>query len=291
VTAAAPDSKERLLDLLAAEATEGLDPSDQRELFELLEEHRDVERECMQLAAGAVDVALVPPLEPMPRELSQRMERHLRSLPASGMTSDGSGPSLRMTGNSEGHSAPEPRLSFGALGWLAAAACLLLAVAGWWSRLETSAGPGAEPTAVSLADARARLLEEAPDATVTPWQDPSGSGITGDVVWSDELQKGYMRFSGLPANDPTEEQYQLWIFDATRPTGELLRFGEPDSILTQRPVDGGVFDVTPAAEVIVPIRAKLSVGEAVAFAVTVEPPGGVVVSDRSEVPVLALVKG
>jgi len=25
-----------------------------------------------------------------------------------------------------------------------------------------------------------------------------------------------MRFSGLPANDPQQEQYQLWIFDASR---------------------------------------------------------------------------
>ena len=109
-------------------------------------------------------------------------------------------------------------------------------------------------------------------------------GVAGEVVWSDDLDEGYMTIAGIEPNDPSEFQYQLWIFDADRRSGDLPQFraeGLPE-LLTQRPVDGGVFDVrvTDAGEVIVPIDAKLPVGEAKIFAVTKERPGGVVVSDR-----------
>jgi len=65
-------------------------------------------------------------------------------------------------------------------------------------------------------------------------------------------------------------QYQIWIFDGARDK----RF----------PVDGGVFDV-PAntTDVVIPIRAELMVHKPAAFAVTVEKPGGVVVSGREHV--------
>ena len=48
-----------------------------------------------------------------------------------------------------------------------------------------------------------------------------------------------------------------------------------------------MFDVTSAGEVIVPITAKLRVDDATLFAVTVEPPGGVVVSKREHIVVTA----
>ena len=98
-----------------------------------------------------------------------------------------------------------------------------------------------------------------------------------------------MTIGGLEVNDPSEFQYQLWIFDATRPLGELPQFAGPfNDLLTQRPIDGGVFDITQSGEVVIPINAKLMVQQGVAFAVTVERPGGVVVSDRSRVPLLAI---
>ncbi len=100
--------------------------------------------------------------------------------------------------------------------------------------------------------------------------------VQGDVVWDEATQTGYMRFSGLPANDPTRSQYQLWIFDGTRDD----RF----------PVDGGVFDVPAGVtEVVVPIRATLPVRKAALFAVTVEAPGGVMVSSRERIVALAQV--
>ncbi len=110
----------------------------------------------------------------------------------------------------------------------------------------------------------------------TPTDDPAAAGVSGDVVWDDDRQEGYMRFTGLARNDPRREQYQLWIFDER---------GDE-----RHPVDGGVFDIPGAAgDVIVPIQAKLAVRRPALFAVTIEKPGGVVVSSRERLPLLAKV--
>lgn len=84
-----------------------------------------------------------------------------------------------------------------------------------------------------------------------------------------------MRFQGLKANDPKRYQYQLWIFDEARDA--------------RYPVDGGVFDVA-GAETIVPIVAKVRVNQPTLFAITIEPPGGVVVSKREHIVLTAAVK-
>jgi anti-sigma-K factor RskA len=99
-------------------------------------------------------------------------------------------------------------------------------------------------------------------------QDPAARAATGDVVWSESRQQGFLRIRGLAANDPKATQYQLWIFDARRDAAH--------------PVDGGVFDVVDG-EVVVPIRAAIRVFEPKLFAVTVERPGGVVVSKRERI--------
>jgi hypothetical protein len=85
-----------------------------------------------------------------------------------------------------------------------------------------------------------------------------------------------MRFRGLPVNDVQKETYQLWIFDKTQDKAT--------------PIDGGTFDVTSDGEVVVPINAKLKAQEPVMFAVTVEKPGGVVVSKREKIVALAKVE-
>jgi anti-sigma-K factor RskA len=83
-----------------------------------------------------------------------------------------------------------------------------------------------------------------------------------------------MRFVGLPVNDASVEQYQLWIIDPAR---------------DDEPIDGGVFNVSNSGEVIVPIDAKLQVVRPQAFAITIEKPGGVVVSTQERLPLLASV--
>ena len=132
---------------------------------------------------------------------------------------------------------------------------------------------------VDPAALRERLLGEAPDLVRVDWsstEDPivAAAVVRGDVVWSPSRQEGYMTFRGLPANRASEQQYQLWIFDGTRDAA--------------RPVDGGVFDVfDPERPLVVPIDAKLDIRDATAFAVTLERAGGVVVSDREHLLLLA----
>ncbi|MFG0255098.1 MAG: anti-sigma factor domain-containing protein, partial [Rhodopirellula sp. JB053] len=109
-----------------------------------------------------------------------------------------------------------------------------------------------------------------------PGTTPFDGAVDGDVVWSTAQQTGYMRFVGMPVNDPTQEQYQLWIIDPAR---------------DDEPIDGGVFDIASSGEVIVPIDAKLTVVDPAAFAITIEKPGGVVVSTQERLPLLAPVKG
>ena len=94
-----------------------------------------------------------------------------------------------------------------------------------------------------------------------------------EVVWDDAKQAGVLRVRKLPANVPTAAQYQLWIVDGKRPA-ELNR------------VDGGVFDVKTDGSassgsdwIEIPIDAKLPVGKAAGFAITLEEPGGTIVSD------------
>ncbi|MEL6796200.1 MAG: anti-sigma factor, partial [Planctomycetota bacterium] len=103
------------------------------------------------------------------------------------------------------------------------------------------------------------------------------AGVTGEVIWSEDAQEGYMVLEGMPTNDPSAEQYQLWVIESSR--------GVP---LEVPPVDGGVFDVDDVGKVVIPIRAALPATEVVAFAVTVERPGGVVVSDQARRAVIAV---
>jgi hypothetical protein len=172
-----------------------------------------------------------------------------------------------------------PRRSYAMWGgWLAAAAMLALWVRG---PVKPSAVVAAAPTAAASSAAASWVRDSlmAVDTAITriawaPTADSTALGASGDVVWSTRAQRGVMRLIGLKSNDAKRWQYQLWIFDKTR---------------DQRyPVDGGVFDVPPGAtEVFVPINARVPVGSAVMFAVTVEAPGGVVVSTRERVALLA----
>ncbi len=88
--------------------------------------------------------------------------------------------------------------------------------------------------------------------------------VTGDVVWNDDLEQGYLRFVNLDVNDPTKEQYQVWVVD--------------DRGMEQK-VSGGVFNATADGEIIVPIDPSLDLGRVALFAITVEEPGGIVVPD------------
>lgn len=90
--------------------------------------------------------------------------------------------------------------------------------------------------------------------------------VSGEAYFDPTTDEGLLEIEGLAPNDPSREQYQLWIFDATRDE--------------RYPIDGGVFDIGETGRARIPVRAHLHVSRPVGFAVTVEPPGGVVVSQR-----------
>lgn len=256
---------ERIEELMAIAAIEGLSREQEIELRQL--GVSDAELQQMELAAAAAHIALLDHVEPMPEAIRSRI---ISQASIAGSLPSAPTSSMKLTGDGARPSGGRPG-TLAMVGWLVAIAASLLAVVAWWP-----AAPVVQP------DVRRQAILASADVLRATWADwgdePAVAGVQGDVVWSPSRQEGYMRFRGLAANDPTREQYQLWIVDGAR--------GEP---LQVPPVDGGVFNVTDTGEVIVPINAKLPVGQAVAFAITVEPPGGVVVSDRSRRVVVAMV--
>jgi len=259
---------ERLDELLVDRAVDGLDPTETAELETLLARMGHEDPEGYDLAAASVWVAAGAPEEPMPADVAKRARRTLEmGVPA---PREDAGQREPAADNVRPlHAQPRPaRRAAATTGWIAAAAALVLAVAGWWP--QPDAGGPQELTA-----ARDALLAEAPDAVRVDWSStdhPRAQQLGGGyVVWSDERQQGYMTFEGIPDNDPSEHQYQLWVFDAARSE--------------DYPVDGGVFDArrNEAGEIVIPIENKLPVRQATLFAVTLEPPGGVVVSDRDPI--------
>ena len=175
------------------------------------------------------------------------------------------------------------------LGWaVAAVACVALALNVYFTRIqpggiERAGAPTPTPTvqeAMPPAQMREMLMRSAPDVEQASWTPgPKGKDFTqvsGDVVWSDQKQAGYMRFTGVPANDPSRETYQLWIFEENQ--------GD------KTPIDGGTFDVSANGEVVIPINARLKAKNPKMFAITVEKPGGVVVSTREKIAAIAKIE-
>ena len=112
------------------------------------------------------------------------------------------------------------------------------------------------------------LKNTAKDLMNHPWYGKTSDfeTIQGHVIWSHDKQKGFITITGMPINDSSLNQYQIWIVDP---------------IKYLNPVDGGVFDITTSEkEVIIPINPKLPIFNARAFAITLEQPGGVVVSSQ-----------
>ncbi len=289
-------TEDRLLDLLALRAVEGISTDAETELGSWADSIA-LDEAAAVLAIGLSHDAGI---EPMPARVANTMQQIIDRGWDAPLDEDPAAPDRTTAPVSPiGKIEPKPvppaaddrsddgaGLSvLGIGGWLAAAACLAFTV--------VTLSPERSPTI----DERLAVLEAKPGIVRTSWAGLDDAGfsdsphaydreLSGEVIWDPDTNEGYMVFEGLGANDPGEFQYQLWIFDAERRTGDLPRFGE--GILSQRPVDGGVFDAQDG-RIVVPIDAKLPVGQAAIFAITVEPPGGVVVSDR-DIVTLALVQ-
>jgi len=242
------EQHERLDELLADRALEGLASGEIAECDGLLARLGSLaDNDSMDRIVAALQLALETEAvhEPMPDTLRQRV--------ASRLAQAASAPPVVATIR------PGRR---GVSPWWIGVAALVGLLIGAWPLVAPLAGstPGARRTA---------LVQDAADLVRAPWSaagELEGRDVSGEAVWSTDRQEGYMRFVGLPVNDPSAEQYQLWIFDPSQPEAT--------------PIDGGVFDVAATGEVVVPIDAKLRVNGPTLFALTIEKPGGVVVSDR-----------
>lgn len=124
-----------------------------------------------------------------------------------------------------------------------------------------------KPSQLITEEARDLLARDAIDLLRVPFAGlPGFEDVGGELIWSDARQEGYMTLTNLPVNDPTRNQYQLWIVDPSR---------------DEKPVDGGVFNVLPdQSAALIPIRNPVAVSRPQAFLITLEKPGGVVVSDQ-----------
>lgn len=253
---------ERLLQLIADQATEGLDLEGQKELQDLMSHYPQPDPTEVELAAAAALLASIQINEPLPAHLQRQILAQSEEFFAS----------TPKPVPAQVIPLARPKLAWWQwAGWYAAAASFALALFITWVHLRQT--PPVQPLqTLSEKEVRELLIQKNTNTLVLPWQGVMLSAdlkVSGDVVWNTDVQKGFMRFQGLPVNDPRVSVYQLWIFDGTRDD----RF----------PVDGGVFNVdTTTGEVLVPIDPKLYVNKPTLFAVTIEPPGGVVVSKRDK---------
>ena len=263
-------NSDRLLELLADRALFGLDATGERELqsidlnqqhlAEVGEEHA-FERIAANYAIAADDTDREH--RALPAEVATRVETDAiawaafergMKVVASDEESDRSKPDHGR--EREDASLSVSRTQRSILPWLIAVAGVMLTVVAWWPR-----GTTGQDRPPSLA-AEFAALEST--NTVRDLVDADGTTV-GQIVWNNKTQEGVMRFDSLAVNEPQEIQYQLWIFDRSR------------DITGHPAVDGGVFDIeTKDGSVYVAVDAKLEVEDPYLFAITTEPPGGVV---------------
>jgi hypothetical protein len=280
------EQKELFFDLLTKKAIYGLTDAEERDLESVDPGNAAEELLTLEMTAAAISLIGSESEEPMPAHLrgliSAAAVDHVGTT-AADVTSDSVEPIP-----SREIVYPQEKAGvgwFGWLGWAAAAAVSVALVINIFRapQPETEiARQIPQPTTEKPRDP-AQLRDEmlsSPHPVITADWAPGNvkdvKNIQGDVVWSDETQEGYMRFRGLPVNDRSKETYQLCIFDKTQDKAT--------------PIDGGTFDVTAYGEVVIPIDARLKAQEPALFAVTIEKPGGVVVSKREKIIALAKVE-
>lgn len=280
------EDKDRLFDLLTKKAVYGLDEADQRALDEFDPEIAERELVTLELTAAAISMAGLDTSERLPGHLREQIAEDAEFIVGVGDTAREPEPWPPAPKFIE---SDEPRSSSGWFGWLgwaaAAAACIALAFNIWFTQFrplevpiedQAKVEPPRPPTMAELREEMLRSGGKVIKADWAPGNVKEISDVSGDIVWSDEKQTGFMRFRGLPQKAGPEFCYQLWIFDKTQDKAT--------------PIDGGIFDVTADGEVIVPINSKLKAVEPYQFAITIERHGGVVVSKREKIAALAKVE-
>jgi hypothetical protein len=240
---------DRLTELLADQALQGLTSEEELELETLLAaEGRDSDL-SLAVAAAALELAFLRRIDPLPGRVARRLEKKGRLW--ANATSTVLGTRSVMDSPFPEVTRRATRLVWSAGPWMVAAACLILTLIAWW--------PGDGKNVVLLVKAE-------PDHVSMDLHDWDGDvkGVKGEVAWCDRIQQGYAKFENLPPNDPTREQYQLWIIDER---GKDQR------------ISGAVFDSKGPQEQVIAIKPGIPVRNPQTFTVTLEPPGGTWVSD------------
>ena len=265
---------DRLLDLLATYATDSLSSDEESELKVLLEQEDGVTESEFEFAAAAMHLAMEDENESLSDDLVEKI------------LADSNDFFERVTATAQVAATPAPQPQAAPapvvvqksgihpreiLAWIAAVAAILFAMLKPADVIVES-----EPTNLTAEKSDEEKLEdlrgidETLDLEWAPQDDATVEGTSGRIVWNTGEQQGFMEINNLQQNDPTKFCYQLWIFDEDQ----------------KHPIDGGVFNITKKSQLI-PIDAKIDVSKVKMFAVTVEKPGGVVVSEKERIPLLA----
>ena len=287
------EQKELFFDLLTKKAVYGLDEAEQLELDRLDTGNAEAEFRSLELTTAAINLAAIEIDEPMPAHLFAKIAANaaqfvgspaIEAEPQAAVEEPWPPAEAPIYTSDEIFEKKGPASWFGWLGWAAAGlACIALVINIALTRTqptEIANVPTVEtPQIKSYAQMREEMLASTARMVRATWAAGNIKDlkeVSCDVVWSDEKQAGYMGFRGLAKNDTSKETYQLWIFDKTQDKAT--------------PIDGGTFDIPADGEVVIPINAKLKASGAEMFAITVEKPGGVVVSKREKIAALAKVE-
>ncbi|MGD9689239.1 MAG: hypothetical protein AB7K52_00180 [Phycisphaerales bacterium] len=271
---------ERLEELLAERAVQGLEAEGHEELRTLMTSARVDENDGLERAAAALHVALagteVPRAgEGMPTALRAKLSQMGQEWAAKQRGEAAPAPRLVGGGELPSRTAARPAgsrvLTLGVTwgGWMVAAASLAL-VANILPRSNPNTAPGGG-TMASRPDLspNERLLAlehraDTGDEIVAIDAAGASTGVEAELRLDPQTREGYLAIAGLDVSDKSDKQYQVWVLDAGR----------------DHPVDGGTFDirgVQEGAKVIVPVNPRLPLRNPVGFAVSEEPRGGVVV--------------
>ena len=273
--------KDRLLELLADQTIFGLSADEIVELEKLQKQFPDWENDfSLELTAAAIGLSNLEVKDDLPANLRERIFANADDFFS--QTNQSQEP-VNFTAQTQNEATTESLINVTQfephrssiwqwLGWaVAAAACIALALNLWSTRpqnetAQSQTGGQQTPTPkLSAAEERASLLAVTIDTIKIPLADAKNpEKILGEMVWSNSLQKGYARFTNLPANDIAKETYQLWIVDEAQDQ--------------KTPISGGVFNVSTTGETTISIDPQLIVKKPIMIAVSKEKPGGVVVS-------------
>ena len=267
--------REKLLELLSDQVLFGLSDEESAELERLKRHFPDWEKNSFESAATAISLSKLPVDEELPEHLREKISMLAEDFfSQKNEVTDDVGTTPVSPEISATKTEPAQTFGWNWLGWAVAMVALVaLGVNIWFMQTqpkeEIAKVPPPTATPTPTMNEKLNQLLASDDSIKARFDAMAFELFKGDVVWSNEEQRGYIRVSGLPVNDKSKSTYQFWIFDAVQ--------GE------KTPVSGGTFNVNENGEIIIPVDAEVRVSDPKAFAITVEKPGGVVVSKQEKV--------